>query len=278
MRTSAIITTGNVGLVGGGGRTMAGAAAWLALGLAAAMAQPAPSTNPPAASAPASVAPGPTAPATAAAPSAEAPAPAATAPAAAPATPAAAPPPATAAPVTPAPAAPAASVLPTDEAIAAAGFADEVMLEAKPALVRSGKTVWDDLFGAFRRTIAELKAVAAREGAEITGPPMVRFLSSSDDAVDFEAILPVKDTAKPAAAYAPAAPGTTPAGKTLRFVHHGGYDTMEQTYDEIANHLDERNILAEDAFVEEYVRDPDTTPETAMAIFIYVFPKATPTR
>lgn len=250
MRTSAIIMTGNVGLVGGGGRTMAGAAAWLALGLAAAMAQPAPSTNPPAASAPASVAPGPTAPATAAPPSAEA----------------------------PAPAAPAASVLPTDEAIAAAGFADEVMLEAKPALVRSGKTVWDDLFGAFRRTIAELKAVAAREGAEITGPPMVRFLSSSDDAVDFEAILPVKDTAKPAAAYAPAAPGTTPAGRTLRFVHHGGYDTMEQTYDEIANHLDERNILAEDAFVEEYVRDPDTTPETAMAIFIYVFPKATPTR
>ncbi len=53
---------------------------------------------------------------------------------------------------------------------------------------------------------------------------------------------------------------------------------MEQTYDEIANHLDERNIVAEDAFVEEYVRDPDTTPETAMAIFIYVFPKVTPAR
>jgi effector-binding domain-containing protein len=169
-------------------------------------------------------------------------------------------------------------VLPTDEAIAAAGFADDVTLEGKPALVRAGKTTWDDLYGAFRGAIAELKAVAAREGAEITGPPMVRFVSSSDDAVDFEAILPVKDAAKPANAYAPAAPGTTPAGKALRFVHHGGYDTMEQTYDEIANHLDERNIVAEDAFVEEYVRDPDTTPETAMAIFIYVFPKAVPAR
>lgn len=270
MRTRAIITTGIGGSMGG--RATAVVAAWLALGLAAAMAQPAsaPAAPPPAAAAPTPAAPAPIAP-----PSAEAPPPAPTPPVAAPATPA---PPAAAAPTAPAPTPPAAAVLPTDEAIAAAGFADEVMLEGRPALVSKGKTTWDDLYGAFRRAITELKAIAAREGAEMTGPPMVRFLSSSDDAVDFEAILPVKEAGKPAAAYAPAAPGTTPAGKALRFVHHGGYDTMEQTYDEIANHLDERNIVAEDAFVEEYVRDPDTTPETSMAIFIYVFPKAPPAR
>jgi len=174
-----------------------------------------------------------------------------------------------------APAAPAGpgGVLPSDEAVQAAGFGDEVTLAARPALVLRGKTTWDDLYGQFRKAITELKAIAAREGAEVTGPPMIRFVSSSDDAVDFEAILPVRDAAKPAEAYAPAQPGETPAGKALRFVHHGGYDTMEQTYDEITNHLDERSIVAEDAFVEEYVRDPDATPETDMATFIYVFPK-----
>lgn len=279
MRSRAIITTGVGGSIGG--RASAGVAAWLALGLAAAMAQPAPTTPPPATPAtttPAPATPAPTTPAPVAPPSAEAAPTTPTAPAAAAPTPPAQTPPATATPAAPAPTAPAASVLPTDEAIAAAGFADEVTLDARPALVRKGKTSWDDLYGAFRTAIAELKAIAAREGAEMTGPPMVRFLSSSDDAVDFEAILPVKEAGKPASAYAPAAPGTTPSGKTLRFVHHGGYDTMEQTYDEIANHLDERNIIAEDAFVEEYVRDPDTTPETAMAIFIYVFPKAAPPR
>jgi effector-binding domain-containing protein len=168
----------------------------------------------------------------------------------------------------------AASVLPSDEAIQSAGFGDEVTLSARPALVMTGKTSWDDLYGTFRKAIADLKAIAAREGAEISGPPMIRFVSSSDDAVDYEAILPVREVAKPAAAYAPAGPGQTPAGKAIRFVHRGGYDTMEQTYDEITNHLDVQSITAEDAFVEEYVRDPDQTPETDMATFIYVFPKA----
>lgn len=175
-----------------------------------------------------------------------------------------------------APAAPtgADSVLPTDEAIQAAGFGDEVTLEARPALVLSGKTTWDDLYGTFRKAIADLSLLAQAQGAVASGPAMIRFVSSSDDSVDYEAILPVRAIDKPAESYAPAKPGQTPAGKALRFVHHGGYDTIEQTYDEITNHLDERSITAEDAFVEEYVRDPATTPETGLATFIYVFPKA----
>ena len=181
--------------------------------------------------------------------------------------------PGAAAPATPSPAAPA-SVLPTDEAIQAAGFGDEVTLEARPALVLAGKTNWDDLYGTFRKAIADLTALATAQGVEASGPPMIRFVSSSDDSVDYEAILPVRAIDKPAANYAPARPGETPAGKAMRFVHHGGYDTIEQTYDEITNHLDERSITAEDAFVEEYVRDPATTPETGLATFIYVFPKA----
>lgn len=180
--------------------------------------------------------------------------------------------PGTASPGTAAPVA-GGSVLPTDEAIQAAGFGDEVTLEARPALVLSGKTTWDDLYGTFRKAIADLTALATAQGAEASGPPMIRFVSSSDDSVDYEAILPVRAIDKPAASYAPARPGETPAGKAMRFVHHGGYDTIEQTYDEITNHLDERSITAEDAFVEEYVRDPATTPETGLATFIYVFPK-----
>ncbi|MDP2803382.1 MAG: GyrI-like domain-containing protein [Phreatobacter sp.] len=193
----------------------------------------------------------------------------------APAAPPVAPVPAPVAPTATSPVAPpaAASVLPPDEAIQSAGFGDEVTLAARPALVLTGKTSWDDLYGTFRKAIADLKVIAAREGAVISGPPMIRFVSSSDDAVDYEAILPVREVAKPAAAYAPAGPGQTPAGRAVRFVHRGGYDTMEQTYDEITNHLDVQSITAEDAFVEEYVRDPDQTPETDMATFIYVFPK-----
>jgi effector-binding domain-containing protein len=193
------------------------------------------------------------------------------------------PPAAPADPAPPAPAAPAAppasttdappSVLPSDEVVQGAGFGDEVTLNARPAIVLAGKTTWDDLYGTFRKAIEQLTQIARANGLTTSGPPMIRFVSSSDDQVDYEAILPVTRIDGDPARLAPAKPGETPAGRAIRFVHHGGYDTMEQTYDEITNHLDERGIAAEDAFVEEYVRDPDKTPETDMATFIYVFPK-----
>jgi effector-binding domain-containing protein len=155
----------------------------------------------------------------------------------------------------------------------ASGFGDEVVLTAKPALVLRGKADWDNLYATFRRALAELNGLARAQGAVAAGPPMIRFVSSTDDSADFEAILPVVALSGATERFLPAVPGMTPGGKAIRFTHLGGYDTLEQTYDEIANYIDERGILAEDAFVEEYVRDPDTTAETELATFIYVFPK-----
>lgn len=162
---------------------------------------------------------------------------------------------------------------PTDEEVQNAGFGEEVLLAARPALILAGKTSWDDIYAAFYKAIADVTAIARAQGIEVVGPPMIRLVTSSDAEVEFEAIVPVSALAEGADRYAPARPGTTPAGKALRFVHLGGHDTMEQTYDEITNYLDERGIAAEDAFVEEYVRDPQKTPETDLATFIYVFPK-----
>lgn len=164
---------------------------------------------------------------------------------------------------------PAASADPVDTS----GFGDEVTLTARPALVLRGKANWDDLYATFRKALAELNGLARAQGAVSVGPPMIRFVSSTDDTADFEAILPVAALTGATERFLPAVPGMTPGGKAIRFTHLGGYDTMEQTYDEIANYIDERGIQAEDAFVEEYVRDPDTTPETDLATFIYVFPK-----
>ncbi|WP_170181852.1 GyrI-like domain-containing protein [Phreatobacter stygius] len=146
-------------------------------------------------------------------------------------------------------------------------------MTARPALVLAGRATWDDLYGTFRRTLEQLNGLARAQGVVAAGPPMIRFLSSTDDQADYEAILPVVALTQPPERYLPARPGTTPAGQTYRFVHFGGYDTMEQTYDEITNFLDERSIQAEDSFVEEYVRDPETTSEVDLATFIYVFPK-----
>lgn len=180
-------------------------------------------------------------------------------------------PPAVQSPATPAPAPPAASGDPVDSAV----FGEEVTLNPRPALVITGTAPWDDLYGTFRRAIEQLRGIANAQGVIIAGAPQVRFVSSTDDQIAYEALLPVVILpGQPAERFQPAQIGATPGGRALRFVHQGAYDTIEQTYDEIAGHLDERNIIAEDAFVEEYIRDPETTSETDLATFIYVFPRA----
>lgn len=195
------------------------------------------------------------------------------APQAAPSTPAPADPAAPPSPPQPGTPAPGASTAQAGDGVDAAGFGDEVTLTARPALVLTGKATWDDLYGTFRRSLDELTGIATAQNLTRSGPPMIRFLSSTDEQADFEAILPVSSPLDQPDKLLPARPGTTPGGQAYRFVHFGGYDTMEQTYDEITNFLDERSIQAEDSFVEEYVRDPKSTSEVDLATYIYVFPK-----
>ena len=64
--------------------------------------------------------------------------------------------------------------------------------------------------------------------------------------------------------------GKSPAGKALKFVHRGSYDAMDTTYEAITNYLDEKQLEAKDLFVEQYMKDPITTPEDDLVIEVYV--------
>ena len=45
---------------------------------------------------------------------------------------------------------------------------------------------------------------------------------------------------------------------------------MDSTYELITNYLDEKQLEAKDVFVEQYMKDPITTPENDLVIEIYV--------
>ena len=47
----------------------------------------------------------------------------------------------------------------------------------------------------------------------------------------------------------------TPEGKSFRFVHKDAYDEIDGTYETITAYLDIKEIVAKDAFIEEYVSD-----------------------
>jgi effector-binding domain-containing protein len=64
--------------------------------------------------------------------------------------------------------------------------------------------------------------------------------------------------------------GKSPAGKALRFVHRGSHDSMDTTFELITNYLDEKQLKVRDVFVEQYIKDPITTPQDDLVIELYI--------
>ena len=62
----------------------------------------------------------------------------------------------------------------------------------------------------------------------------------------------------------------TPEGKARKFVHHGSYDQLENTYDAITHFLDDNKLEARELYIEQYVTDPRTTAEDALVIEVLV--------
>jgi effector-binding domain-containing protein len=230
----------------------------MALGGGAALAQsPAPSASP---SASPSAAPAP-----AASPAApETPAPAASAtPGTSPApvaSPSVAPSPPPAAAQTPAP--PAATVQTADP------FGEAFTLEPKKVVIMKGTANWDAAFDALIDSFKALTALLDKQGIKASGNPMIVYTSTDDTGFTFLAEIPVDQ--EPKNLTKDMSIGKSPEGKALKFVHRGSYDNMDNTYEAITNHLDDKKLEAKDTFIEEYTTDPLKTAEDKLVINVYV--------
>jgi len=219
-------------------------------GLGDALAQ-SPTAAPPAASTPATPAP-----ATSATP---VPAPTATpAPVASPST-APVTPPATA--ETPAPPA-AASVQVADP------FGEQITLEPKTVVVLKGNANWDSAFDTLIESFKSLSALLDKQGIKAAGNPMIVYTATDDTGFSFMAEIPVDQDPKNLTKAM--SMGKSPDGKALKFVHRGSYDNMDNTYEAITNHLDDKKLEARDTFIEEYITDPLKTAEDKLVINVYV--------
>lgn len=198
-----------------------------------------------------------------------------TPPAPVPATPAL--PSATVPPMPQLPAAQQAAPQPVDP-LSGAKFGELVALTAHPALQLTDKVKWDDVYPLVTRLIDQLRAIAKAQDLKTEGAPMTQFVTVSDDIAEITVMLPLSQPSGQTAVITPAKIGQTPEGEFYRFLHLGGYDTIGATYDEMANQLDEKNVEAEDRYVEEYVRDPTNTKPIDLATFIYVAGKTAKTK
>jgi effector-binding domain-containing protein len=176
------------------------------------------------------------------------------------------PPPPVAAPIKPDAPTPAAPAEANDT------FAVDTTLTAKPIVYVKGQGTWDDAFKTISGAFKKLKAYTDKAGLKADGLPMTIFTSTDDTGFSYQAGIPIAESPKDAP-HGDIAIGQSPDGHALKFVHHGSYDDLDNTYEAITNYLDEKRLEAKDMFIEEYVTDPATSNGDNLTVNVFVLIK-----
>jgi effector-binding domain-containing protein len=193
-------------------------------------------------------------------------------------------PPVTSTPATPAPSAPAASpsspaapppaaaetpAPPADTPVQTADpFGEQITLEPKTVVILKGNANWDSAFDTLIEAFKSLTALLDKQGIKAAGNPMIVYTATDDTGFVFLAEIPVDQ--EPKNLTKAMSMGKSPEGNALKFVHRGSYDNMDNTYEAITNHLDDKKLEAKDTFIEEYITDPLKTAEDKLVINVYV--------
>jgi len=147
-------------------------------------------------------------------------------------------------------------------------FGEQFTLEPKKVVVLKGTANWDAAFDTLVDSFKVLTALLDKQGIKASGNAMIVYTSTDDTGFTFLAEIPVDQ--EPKNLTKDMSIGKSPEGKALKFVHRGSYDNMDNTYEAITNHLDDKKLEAKDTFIEEYITDPLKTAEDKLVINVYV--------
>jgi effector-binding domain-containing protein len=148
-------------------------------------------------------------------------------------------------------------------------FGEEFTLAAKTIIFLKGNSTWDTAYDTLVDAFKSLNAYLEKEGMKPAGPAMTIYTQADDTGFQFQAAVPVAEAPKNSP-QGDMAVGQTPSGRALKFVHRGSYDSMDNTYEAITNHLDAKRLEAQDVFLEEYETDLINTPEDQLIVNVYV--------
>jgi effector-binding domain-containing protein len=148
-------------------------------------------------------------------------------------------------------------------------FGEQVTMPEMTIVYLSGSGQWDTAYETIVAAFKTVNGALAKAGVKPAGAPMTIYTETNDTGFKFQAAVPVKEP--------PTLPpegelkvGKSPSGPALKFVHRGSYDAMDSTYEAITDNLEERKLEAKELFVEQYMKDPVTTPGDELVIEIYV--------
>ncbi len=135
-------------------------------------------------------------------------------------------------------------------------------------IMTKGSANWDTAFDALLESLKTLTSLLEKQGITPSGNSMIVYTSTDDAGFTYLAEIPVEQ--EPKNLTKSMSMGKSPEGKALKFVHRGSYENMDNTYEAITNHLDDKKLEAKDTFIEEYITDPLKTPEDKLVINVYV--------
>lgn len=148
-------------------------------------------------------------------------------------------------------------------------FGEQVTLPERTIVYMKGHTNWDSAFETLVDVFKSLQEYLDKQDVKPAGPAITIYTQTDDTGFSYQAGLPIvqapKDPPK-----GDIAVGPTPSGKALKFVHRGSYDAMDSTYEAITNYLDDKQLDAQDLFIEEYATDPVKTAPDKLVVNVFV--------
>ncbi len=147
-----------------------------------------------------------------------------------------------------------------------------VTVESQPILYvhRSSATDPKSMGACMGEAYGTLMGFMAEQGIEMAGAPLSIYHGYSEAEATFDVAVPVAAAdAGRAAGHADIKGGATHAGRALKAVHLGPYETLADTYNRIMPHMKKEGLKPAGASWEIYVNDPATTPAEELITEIY---------
>lgn len=145
---------------------------------------------------------------------------------------------------------------------------------SKDTVMLAGISTWDEAYDNLKNAFAKIDGEMKKAGIAPAGRPLTIFVDTDDNGFKYEAMVPITKVPEGKTELTPEIKfGRTPEGKSFRFVHKDAYDEIDGTYETITAYLDIKEIVAKDAFIEEYVSDFTDSQDTNFEVNIYVQPK-----
>jgi effector-binding domain-containing protein len=178
------------------------------------------------------------------------------------------PPPAVSPPTAaPSPTAPSTAQQPADES-----GAETLDVAARPVALMRGSSSWDDGFKSITGALTQIRNEIRKAGLTESGHPFTVFVETDDAGFRYEAMVPLDKAPEGKSELTKEIQiGSSPSGKAMKFHHRGAYDDIDATYEAITAYLDEKNIEAQNLFIEEYLTEPKASDDSSLEVDIYVF-------